>query len=131
MHEARELSDLIAIDIGNSRLKLGQFQRESSSENNAGKGVRAVDSPMLPEPVATFDLPILHDTGEFDSNRLIAWCNEHLSGRATWRIASVHRAAAIRLSAVLTDWVKESGSDCRIRQLTYRDVQLTIRVEEP
>ena len=89
------------------------------------------DDPLLPEPVATFDLPIRHDTGEFDSNRLVAWCNEHLSGGTTWRIASVHRAAAARLSAALTDWAKQSGRDCPIRQLTYRDVPLTIRVDEP
>jgi type III pantothenate kinase len=32
---------------------------------------------------------------------------------------------------MLTDWVKQSGRDCPIRQLTYRDVQMTIRLEEP
>jgi type III pantothenate kinase len=131
MQERRVLSDLMAVDIGNSRVKLGQFQRECSGENDASKGVRVAEDPLLPEPIATFDLPIRHDTGEFDSIRLVAWCNEHLPGPTTWRIASVHRAAAARLSAVLTDWAKQIGSDWPIRQLTYRDVPLTIRVEEP
>ena len=43
----------------------------------------------------------------------------------------MHRGAAARLSAVLADWAKQSGEDCPIRQLTYRDVPLTIRVDEP
>jgi type III pantothenate kinase len=131
MHEGRVLSDLMAVDIGNSRIKIGQFQRECSGEKDAGNGVRAPDDSLLPEPVATFDLPIRHDTGEFDSNRLIAWCNEHLAGGTTWRVASVHRAAAARLSTALADWAKHSERECPIRQLTYRDVPLTIHVDEP
>jgi type III pantothenate kinase len=131
MHEGRVLSDLMAVDIGNSRVKLGQFQRECSGESDASKGVRAADDPLLPEPMATFDLPIRHDTGEFDSNRLVAWCNEHLANGTTWRIASVHRAAAARLSTVLSEWATQSKKDCLIRQLTYRDVPLPILVDEP
>jgi type III pantothenate kinase len=131
MREGRVLSDLMAVDIGNSRVKLGQFQRECSGENDASKGVRAPDDPLLPEPVATFDLPIRHDTGEFDANRLVAWCNEHLANGTTWRIASVHRAAAARLSTVLSEWATQLKKDCPIRQLTYHDVPITIRVEEP
>jgi type III pantothenate kinase len=131
MRESRVLSDLMAVDIGNSRVKFGQFQRECSGEIDTGKTVGAADDPLLPEPVATFDLPIRHDTGEFDSNRLLAWCNEHLEGGTTWRVASVHRAAAARLSAALIDWAKQSGRDCPIRQITFRDVPLLIRVEQP
>jgi type III pantothenate kinase len=131
MHEGRVLSDLMAVDIGNSRVKFGQFQRECSGENEGGKAVGVADEPLLPEPIATFDLPIRHDTGEFDSNRLAAWCNEHLVGGTTWRVASVHRAAGARLSAALIDWAKQSGRDCPIQELTFRDVPLLIRVEHP
>jgi type III pantothenate kinase len=131
MHEGRVLSDLMAVDIGNSRVKLGQFERECSGEKDAGNGTRAVDDPLLPEPIATFDLPIRHDTGEFDSNRLVAWCNSHLANGTTWRIASVHRAAAARLSTVLSEWATQLKKDCPIRQLTYNDVPIEIRVAEP
>jgi type III pantothenate kinase len=131
MHEGRVLSDLVAVDIGNSRVKLGLFRRECSGENDAGRGDRAAREPLIPEPMATFDLPIRHDTGEFDANRLINWCNEHLSEGTAWRIASVHRAAASRLSAMLHDWAKQSADGNSIRQLTYRDVPLPIRVDEP
>ncbi len=131
MREGRVLSDLMAVDIGNSRVKLGHFQRECRGENDASRGIRADDEALLPEPIATFDLPIRHDTGEFDTKRLEAWCNEHLTGGTTWRVASVHRAAAARLSATLTDRAAQSNTDCPIRQLTYRDVPLKILVDEP
>jgi type III pantothenate kinase len=131
MHEGRVLSDLVAVDIGNSRVKLGQFQRECSGESESCRGNRAVDEPLVPEPVATFDLPIRHDTGEFDADRLIAWCDGHLSEGTTWRIASVHRAAASRLTATLHDWTKRPTDDNSVRQITYRDVPLAIRVDEP
>jgi type III pantothenate kinase len=131
MREGRVLSDFIAVDIGNTRVKLGRFQRECFGESDARSNVRADDESLLPGPAATFDLPIRHDTGEFDVSRLSAWCSEHLSGETAWRIASVHRAATARLSAAIIDWAKQSGRDCPIRQLTYRDVPLTIRVDEP
>jgi type III pantothenate kinase len=131
MHERRVLSDLVAVDIGNSRVKLGQFRRERSGESEASKGDRTAREPIVPEPVATFDLPIRHDTGEFDADRLINWCDEHLLERSTWRIASVHWAAASRLSATLHEWKKHSDHDNSIRQLTYQDIPLPIRVDEP
>jgi type III pantothenate kinase len=131
MRDGRLLSDLIAIDIGNSRVKLGRFQREFFGDNDASTRTRIDDGPLLPEPCATLDLPIRHDNGEFDIGRLATWCNEHLSDGTTWYIASVHRAAAARLSATLVERAKQSGKHCAIRQLTYRDVPLTIRVDEP
>jgi type III pantothenate kinase len=131
MRQRRVLSDLIAVDIGNSRVKFGQFQRECSGETDASKGDPSAEDSLLPEPVATFDLPIRHDTGEFHSKRLIAWCDEHLPSGTTWRIASVHRAAAARLTTLLTDWAKQTDRECPIRQLTFRDVPLQIHVEEP
>jgi type III pantothenate kinase len=131
MHEGRVLSNLVAVDIGNSRLKLGQFQLEFSGANEASSGDRAIEKPLVPEPVATFDLPIRHDTGEFDASCLIAWCDEHLSEGTTWRVASVHRAAASRLIATLQEWAKQQANDNSIRQITYRDVPLAIRVDEP
>lgn len=131
MHEGRVLSDLVAVDVGNSRVKLGQFQRECSGECEASQGDRAPGEPLMPEPVATFDLPIQHNTGEFDTSRLIAWCGDHLSEGTTWRIASVHRAAASRLIAIVQEWAKRPTTDNSIRQITHRDVPLAIRVDEP
>ena len=80
--------DLIAVDIGNSRLKVGRFELHS-----------ALRSP-LPEPVETLTLPIVNKTGEFDAGRFRAWCDEHVDERARLLVASVHRGATSRLMAV-------------------------------
>ncbi len=131
MHEERVLSDLVAVDIGNSRAKLGLFHCECPGERLAAGDVSSSSETLLPKPVNIFDLPIRHDTGEFDSSRLLTWCNQHLSNKTTWRIASVHRAAAARLYTTLSEWSKETGHTCPIQQLTYRNLTLPIRVDEP
>jgi type III pantothenate kinase len=111
--------NLIAVDIGNSRMKIGRF------EPPAGTRIG------LPEPVDSFDLPIIDRSGQFDAVRLRAWCAEHVPDDTNWSVASVHRGAATRLSMTLHEWSKRTGRDCQQRQLTNRDVPLFIRVDEP
>ncbi len=115
MLDSAELN-LIAVDIGNSRMKIGRFWR--------GCDDPPIRANELPLPIATFDLAIDHATGEFDVGRLEAWRVENVRGRATWLLASVHRAAADRLARIV-------GRDGTVRRLTYRDVPLAIRVDEP
>lgn len=102
---------LIAVDIGNSRMKLGRFD---GGEPGGGE---------LPAPSVTLDLMIAHESGEFDRQPLTAWCEEHIAGPAEWLVASVHRGAAERLATAIRQWP--------MRQLTYRDVPLVIRVDAP
>ena len=122
MHERPGLSNLIAVDIGNSRIKLGAFSLDGAA---TGLG------HSLPEPAATFDLPIDNETGSFDADRLRAWCEKCQLRDATWQVASVHRAAAARLIATLAEWAGLSAIAGPARLLTYRDVPLKTRVEEP
>lgn len=107
----------IAVDIGNSRMKLGRF-------------VPAAEAAS-PEPVDSFDLPIAHATGEFDKERLAAWCDSHAANEAEWLVASVHRAAAERLTAAVGELSKSMHRNWRLRTLTFRDVPLEIRVDAP
>jgi type III pantothenate kinase len=117
------MSALVAVDIGNSRMKIGRMER--------GTLRSAVMLPEeLPAPDATIDLEIEHTTGGFDAASLAAWCEAHCDGRAEWRVASVHRGAAEQVSTALSAWSKRSGVECEIRRLTYRDVPLESRVDE-
>jgi type III pantothenate kinase len=121
---------LIAIDVGNSRIKLGLFVQSVA----AG----------LPEPQAT-----LHLTGrlpEFD--RLNAWLaalvvppGHHVSmvggmppkGGTTsaaplrWHIGSVNRPAASRL----IDWLRDHRPDDEIMLLTSGDLPLAVKLPRP
>lgn len=115
---------LVAVDIGNSGIKLGQFASETAPAACATK-------QSLPEPIATLELPIVHETGLFDLKLLSAWCESNLSAVTRWMIGSVHRGAGDFLVATITAWATQLGVDWRVRRLTYRDVPLPIRVEEP
>jgi type III pantothenate kinase len=110
-------SSLIAVDVGNSRIKLGKFDR--------------VTGLSLPEPVDVLDLSIVGRSGRFNATQLDLWCNEHVADGSIWGVASVNRIAEQRLTVAVTDWVGRSRFRCPIRRVTYADVPLVIRVDEP
>jgi type III pantothenate kinase len=109
---------LVAVDIGNSRIKLGRFG-PVTGPRSGGAATRS-----LPEPVDTLDLPLTNRAGEFDSAPLARWCSAADVGNATWLVASVHRGAAERLTAAV-------GALTKLKLLTYRDVPLTLAVDTP
>jgi type III pantothenate kinase len=115
---AHVASPLIAVDIGNSRIKLGRFEFNRSQQ-------------ALPEPSATFHLAVIDRSGQFDAVRLADWSAEHSVDSATWQIASVHRGAAERLIKVLSDTMAASLARTHFRQLTYQDLPMRIDVAEP
>ncbi len=126
-------SRLIAVDIGNARIKLGLFTGGCA----AG----------LPEPIKT--LPLLGDSPELDE--ITPWladisrhggadipvcpaksgpqgrqeCLPHLTHQ--WWIASVNRPAATRL----IDWLGERRPADRITLLASGDLPLEVRLERP
>jgi type III pantothenate kinase len=122
-------SNLVAVDIGNSRMKLGRFVPATVFDKLRPE--EATAPTTLPEPVSTFDLPIAHATGDFDVDRLAEWCDEQVDDAAAWRIASVHRGAAERLTAVVGELSKNASRRWSLQQLTYRDLSLVIEVEAP
>ena len=108
------VTPLIAVDVGNSRIKLGLFDR-------------AVEMDGVVEPLRILELP----AEGWDSARLTAWLP---AGPAwiDWWIASVNRPA----TAHLTDWIVRQGStpsghSAPIRLLTAIDLPLEVRVEHP
>jgi type III pantothenate kinase len=109
---------LIAVDVGNSRIKLGRFDREPISQS-------------VPVPAATMELSLAHPTGEFDTTRLAAWCRDHLAGDATWWVSSVHRRATERLIAAVTTLASELGREMPIRSITHQQIPLAIEVDAP
>ena len=116
---------LIAVDIGNARIKLGLFQ--------------SVGGSALPEPKAT--LQLTGGVPEFE--RLAAWVQEmtHEStggapspqpspegrGGLAWHIASVNRPATTRL----LDWLHANRPDDRVRLLAASDLPLTVDLKRP
>jgi len=111
--------DVIAVDIGNSRLKVGLFSLPTTSAS------------ALPEPAETLTLSIVNKAGDFDADRFIAWCGKHVSKQSRLLVASVHRGATKRLMDAVEQGAAQSQRDVEVQPLSYRDVPLTIGVSEP
>jgi type III pantothenate kinase len=116
---------LIAVDIGNCGVKFGRFTRHEEAISRVGRRYR------LPEPTATFELPITHDTGAFDLTKLAQWCQTNVGSNTKWSIGSVHRGAAALLTNTINTWARQLDVEWPIQSLVYQDLPLTIRVDEP
>lgn len=117
-------ASIVAVDIGNSQIKFGVFAEAPTAP--------AKKSPhALPEPTATLELLIAHDTGRFDVAQLTAWCEAHVPAGARWLIGSVHRGAAAQLTETLAAWSRQHERNWQVRKLTYQDLPLAVRVNEP
>jgi len=106
---------LMAVDVGNTRIKLGLFHWPLQGD--------------VPEPVAHLEF----SARQWEPNAIEAWLTSAVgTASATnlpieWRIASVFRDASSRLAA----WVSGQRPDDRVTELTYRDLPLRIELAEP
>jgi type III pantothenate kinase len=100
---------LIAVDIGNSRIKFGRF--ESLTDATGG----------LPAPTSTFDL----ETAAEDFAALAGWLVQP-AGSFRWYIGSVNHRATVRLG----DWLA-SASVTAPTILTASDLPLVVRLDQP
>src|SRR5687767_7285099 len=96
---------LIAVDIGNSSIKIGWF-------GEWPKGNSVLPVPQQVRDCATAQ-PLPAEVAR-----------ELPSGPAIWRIASVHREA----EKLLEDWVRMNRPQDVFKILTYRDLPLEVRV---
>jgi type III pantothenate kinase len=105
---------LIAIDVGNSRVKLGLFDE-------------APEAARLPLPTRVLDLP----TNGWDDAQLAAWLPAAPIW-PEWRVVSVNRPAAARL----VEWIDRecrtpAGTPPAARLLIAADLPIAIDIEHP
>ena len=112
------LPTLVAVDVGNSRIKLGRFDRAARSRE-------------LPEPTATLELPLTSRAGDFDSQPLLTWCGEQVTDDVDWLLSSVHRGATERLIAAMAAVGRTLDRTWAVRQIAFADVPLVVEVEAP
>jgi len=109
---------LIAVDIGNSRIKFGRFER-------------GVSPPDLPQPTTTLELPLTSRSGDFDPEPLSNWCRAQSADDAAWLASSVHRGATERLVAALAAIGRTLGIEFPLRQISFENVPLVVEVDAP
>jgi type III pantothenate kinase len=105
---------LIAVDIGNSRIKLGLFDQPS-------------DNRRFLEPTRTLELT----SENWQAERILTWLPKD-SAKLEWAIASVNRPVA----AGLLHWIGENQTDKviplgKLHEVTYKSLDLRILVEQP
>ena len=104
---------LIAVDIGNSRMKFGLF-----ADTARGKPATALAEPRRTHQLAQ---------GDGDLDELVHWLADRDVAAVDWWIASVNRPAATRL----IDWLRECGAAPRTRLLYSGDLPLVIELPRP
>jgi type III pantothenate kinase len=100
---------LVAVDVGNTRIKLGLF--------------REISPHSLSEPATTLEVPSL----EGDLGAITPWLQPLSAGDARWSIGSVNRTALARL----LNWLRASAPHVTPHLLTAGDLPLRIAVERP
>src|SRR5215469_7438784 len=104
---------IAAVDIGNSRIKIGLFDRHDVAKTPADE---------LPQPQRCFDL--VPSVERFQ--RLGDWLAPHRPGELSWWIGSVQRT----YTSQLVEWLRESGAK-QIVILASGDLQLTVSLPRP
>ena len=100
---------VVAVDVGNARVKLGLFPVEAGER--------------FPEPAATLAL----DGRRPELDRIGAWLKECSEAQAGWWIASVNRPAATRL----LDWIRERRPADPTTLLSAGDLPLVVELARP
>jgi type III pantothenate kinase len=102
---------LVAVDVGNSRVKFGLFD---------GAGV--AHAAALPAPSRSLDLA----PGEDGFDALSLWLAPHTPRDVRWSIGSVERQVSSRLVA----WLRSAGAE-RITLLASIDLPLVVSLPRP
>ncbi|MBI2824566.1 MAG: type III pantothenate kinase [Planctomycetia bacterium] len=99
---------LVAVDVGNSRVKLGLFTE--------------VDGKPLPQPVRTLDIG--PDAAQFA--QVATWLADVPVSQPPWWISSVER----RVAGQLIGWLRDQGTN-EIMMLSAPDLPLAVTVARP
>lgn len=103
---------LVAVDIGNSRIKFGLFAAAPDDDCGAG----------LPEPTQTLDLA--PEPEQFPE--IARWLTETSPSSVSWWIGSVERSVTVRL----VDWLRREDAS-RVTLLSASDLPLPVALPRP
>ena len=100
---------LVAVDIGNARMKFGFF--------------KACDTVGPPEPVGALQV----SDSEQNLDDVARWLANLCQGQVAWWIGSVNRPATTRL----VEWLGEARPEDRVTLLASGDLPLEVGLERP
>jgi type III pantothenate kinase len=111
---------LLAIDIGNSRVKLGLFTEAAATCVATAQGATfPIASPLLPEPAET----LTGSLSDLCAGALRQWLHAIGDSRPRVALASVSRPAEAAIASLLDGFV--------VQRLASETAPIVLRVEEP
>ena len=126
MGNIAEAADLIAIDVGNSRIKFGQFCAQDDCQTESKSAFPIAPAP-LPEPDETLSASI----EQVEHGMLNDWLDQIAMERARIVVGSVSKTMADRLTPCLMPWFTESGIPFKIDSLRSEKMPIPMHVENP
>ncbi len=132
--DCREALPIVAVDIGNARIKVGRFeasfgwQRDVDRAASPAGGGESGETPRrpgrsLPSPIDTLSFAGVRPA--FDE--LSGWLDKAGLPTFSWWIGSVNRPA----TTILLDWLRDVRPNDPVMLLASTDLPLAIRVPEP
>jgi type III pantothenate kinase len=109
---------LVAVDIGNTRIKIGSFQGKLSTKS-------------LPTPSPTLELSLVSREGDFSAEQLETWCESNVTGDASWWISSVHGGARNRFVGIVRQLATRLERNWSQYEIANKDVPLHLGVDFP
>ncbi|MEN1678356.1 MAG: type III pantothenate kinase [Planctomycetota bacterium] len=117
---------LLAIDIGNSRAKLGRFDAVAADCQAAAQAATLpIAGPVLPEPAETFALALPAEPEAAEARQAAAWIADHAAGTRVV-VASVNRPGRAMIESLLAD-----ASLPPAKMLLAGDLPIEARVDNP
>lgn len=119
-------TDVLAIDIGSSCVKLGYFAGEGSCTSDKPASGLPIAAPQLPEPIESLTIAHKHELSAAALDELENWIGENFPSAPRVLLASVQPNVAERLVSILVDrgWSVP-------RRLTWEDLRLEVRIDLP
>jgi len=105
---------LVAIDVGNSRIKLGLFDSRPTA--------KPLGTNHLPTPIESLALPSV----DWEEGELRHWM-KNVPAATPWWIASVNRPAASRLA----ESIRSINAAASPRVLSHNDLPIVVAVKQP
>jgi type III pantothenate kinase len=121
--------NIVAVDIGNSRVQCGFFDSVSGCVAEAQSRLLPIAASGLPQPASSLKLT-LSAQNRFAEDKVRCWYEEVGLGEFDWFVASVNRPAEDYFQQVITELGHQSSRH-RIRRVSHRDIMIPLKVPFP
>lgn len=127
MEDSAQAPDLLAVDVGNSRLKFGVFVGATLCDTQAPDQTLPIAPAPLPEPTNSLGASI----DEVESGALTEWLDRLALGPVRVVVGSVSSSSADRLTPCLIGWLAARNEPFKVESLLSEKMPIRTDVANP